>query len=76
MMTLLGMLLGSAIAWLASLANVDVQPSFAGHLFMEQDFAPGLLTLLSVLAIAFFAALLGAFMGTSYHRKLENSWSE
>lgn len=76
MMTLLGMLLGSAIAWLASLANVDVQPSFAGHLFMERDFAPGLLTLLSVLALAFFAALLGAFMGTSYHRKLENSWSE
>lgn len=76
MMTLLGMLLGSAIAWLASLANVDVQPSFAGHLFMEQDFAPGLLTLLSVLAIAFFAALMGALMGPSYHRKLENSWSE
>lgn len=76
MMTLLGVLLGSAIAWLASLASIEVQPSFAGHLFMEQNFAPGLLTLLSVLVIAYLSALLGSFIGVSYHRKLENSWSE
>lgn len=76
MMTVLGVLLGSAVTWLASLTSVDLRPSFAGHLFMEQNFAPGLLTLLSVLAIAFSSALVGAFMGVSYHRKLENSWSE
>lgn len=70
LVTLLGILSGSLLTWATSGMDTALSPQFSGHTFFEADFATGALTLLAVLTLALLSALLGAFVGGSYHRKL------